>query len=287
MAAARAFHTGQKLCIEREGSFLSVRLGGIRGVTGGLEIYPGGLQADLMHGLQGCIHLSGHRGNPERSYPVTAVGSAFPGVFQTYTASVLAGWREEGDEERLGKVGRDLERVGLTWKAEARRLDDAQVQIRVGRLPHPKKGGARDLVDIADVGFGVSQTLPIIVALHKARPGQLVYLEQPEIHLHPRAQVAMAEVLIEAAERGVRVVAETHSRLLLQGLQTVVAERALKDLVRLHWFQRDKDGATRVTPATLDEYGRFGDWPEDFDDVSLDAQSKFLDTIGRRMSEEQ
>lgn len=275
---------GSELSVNSSGCFLSVEFKDTPS-SRQLLLYPGTQQVRLTHGIQGCIHLSGYRGSPERSYQLTGVGPTFPGVFETYTASVLSQWADDGEQEKLNCVGGDLERLGLTWKAEANRLNDAQVQIKVGRLPHLKKGGARDLVDIADVGFGVSQSLPIIVALHKARPGQLVYLEQPEIHLHPRAQVAMAELLIEAAERGVRVVTETHSRLLLQGLQTVVARRSLKDLVRLHWFQRDKEGATQVTPAALDEYGRFGDWPEDFDDVSLDAQSEFLDTVSRRMSE--
>ena len=80
------------------------------------------------------------------------------------------------------------------------------------------------MVSIADVGFGVSQVLPVLVALIVAEPGRLVYLEQPELHLHPRAQVALAQVLAAAAKRGVRVVAETHSSLLLLAVQTLVAE---------------------------------------------------------------
>ena len=89
------------------------------------------------------------------------------------------------------------------------------------------QGTPEDLVSIADVGFGISQTLPVIVALLAAEPGQLVYIEQPEIHLHPRAQMAMAKILADAANRGVRVVAETHSSLLLLGIQSLVAEGKL------------------------------------------------------------
>jgi predicted ATPase len=121
------------------------------------------------------------------------------------------------------------------------------------------------------------------VALHAAKPGRLVYVEQPETHLHPRAQFALAQVLASAAKRGVRVVVETHSSILLLGVQTLVAEGSLEaDKVKLHWFQREKDGRTVVRSADLDEAGAFGDWPEDFDDVSLQTQSRYLDAAGER-----
>ena len=109
-------------------------------------------------------------------------------------------------------------------------------------------------------------------------PGQLVYIEQPEIHLHPRAQVAMARLLVNAAKRGVRVVAETHSSLILLAVQTLVAEGVIApDLVGLNWFIRNqKTGNTRIETAELDAAGRFGDWPEDFDDVALKAESAYL-----------
>lgn len=226
------------------------------------------------------IHLPGLRGNPERVYPVSAVGETFQGTFENYTASVISNWQAGKKKEKIGNVAADFEKLGLTWKVAAKSLNDTQVELQVGRLPHGAKGGAQDLVNIADVGFGVSQTLPVIAALHAARPGQLVYLEQPEIHLHPRAQFAMAEVLADAAKRGVQVVAETHSSLLLLGIQALAAEGKLApDLVKLHWFSRGDDGATKVTSADLDEKGRFGNWPADFDNVELYAQNRYLDAV--------
>src|SRR5262249_34998917 len=162
-------------------------------------------------------------GNRERTYPVTEVGPSFPGTFEKYVASLISRWGSE-PANRIQELGNDLNLLGLTWKIEAKPLDDTQVELRVGRLPRPKRGSAHDLVSIADVGFGVSQTLPVVVALQAARPGQLVYIEQPEIHLHPRAQVAMGRLLVNAANRGVRVVAETHSSLLLLAVQALVAE---------------------------------------------------------------
>ncbi len=233
--------------------------------------------ANLTRVITSVLHLPGLRGNPERSYPVTAVGAAFPGTFENYTASVIQGWQEEARSEKLEHLIQDLVRLGVTWKLSARRIDDTQVELLVGRSREPIRGGAHDLVNIADVGFGVSQSLPVLVALHAARPGQLVYLEQPEIHLHPKAQSALAVVLADAAKRGVRVVVETHSDLLLLGIQTQVGQGDLPpELVKLHWFARRKDGSSTITSADLDHNGTFGDWPEDFADVRLKAESDFL-----------
>jgi hypothetical protein len=235
--------------------------------------------------IKGVIHLSGLRGTPARTYPMTAIGTAFPGTFENYVASLIASWKSDS-LGTIGELGDDLGLLGLTWKVEATRVNDTEVEVRVGRLPHPKQGGARDLVSIADVGFGVSQTLPVVVALRVAQPGQLVYIEQPEIHLHPRAQVAMARLLVNAANRGVRVVAETHSSLILLAVQTLVAEGIIApELVGLNWFHRDqKSGTTRIKTAELDEAGRFGDWPEDFDEVALEAENRYLSAAEERLA---
>jgi len=232
--------------------------------------------------LQGLIHLPGLRGNPQRNYPKTASGPLFPGTFENYVASTIAQWQSTNDDH-LSRLGSALEDMGLTWKVEAKPVEDTQVELRVARLVHGKRGGAYDLVSIADVGFGVSQSLPVVVALIAAKPGQVVYLEQPEIHLHPRAQRRLAHVLSDAANRGVTVVAETHSGLLLKEIQTIVATGKLStDKVKLHWVQRQEDGRTVVTPADLDENGAYGDWPEDFDDVELDAEKAYLDAVERK-----
>ncbi len=231
--------------------------------------------------LQEIIHVPGLRGNPERSYPVTAVSERFPGPFESYVASVIARWQSEEDTTKMAALQQATVQLGLTNLVAAQPINDTQVELRVGRT---RSSNSQDTVSIADVGFGVSQTLPVLVALLAAKPGQLVYIEQPEIHLHPRAQTAMAQVLADAAMRGVRVVAETHSSLLLLGIQTLVAEGKLPpDLVKLHSFERGDDGATTIRSADLDETGAFGDWPEDFDDVTLNAQSRYLDAAERRL----
>jgi hypothetical protein len=230
------------------------------------------------------IHLPALRGNPRRTYRTAAVEGRYPGTFEAYTAGVISAWQNKDHTEKLAQLNADLKELGLTWKVQARKLDDTQVELLVGRLPHTRRGGPRDLVNIADVGFGVSQTLPVLVALLAADEGQLVYLEQPEIHLHPRAQVAFARLVKRAVDRGARVIVETHSSLLIRSVQTLVAQGEIdKADVALHWFTRDpKTGDTQITSGELDESGAFGDWPEDFDEVYLDAEASYLDAAAKR-----
>ena len=262
--------------------------------------YPGGYvypvgAASLHSYIFNSIHLPGLRGNPERTYKPASTGPQYPGTFENYVASIIHEWQETG-AERLRMLADALYALGLTGQVSTKKIDDTRIELQVGRPPLPAspdpsrilasrdggEGGGTDMVNIADVGFGVSQVLPVLVALIVAESGRLVYLEQPELHLHPRAQVALAQELAAAAKRGVRVVAETHSSLLLLAVQTLVAEGSLPpELVKLHWFRRGENGATKIDTANLDEAGAYGDWPEDFDDVDLKAQSRYLNAVDR------
>lgn len=251
------------------------------------ESFPSLLTAPIgqvQNHITSIVHVPGLRGNPERTYKTSSVGPNFPGLFTDYVASILAEWKKTGDI-RLSMTGKHLERLGLTWKVDTKPVDDTRVEVRVGRMPKAKRGGARDLVNIADVGFGVSQTLPVIVALQASRPGELVYIEQPELHLHPRAQMALATILVDAANRGVRVVVETHSWPILLAIQSAVAEGELdSERTQLHWFSRDgQTGETIVSSAELDRAGSFGDWPVDFGDAALEAQSRYLDAAEKQL----
>lgn len=226
----------------------------------------------LLH----LIHLPGLRGRPERRYPIRGV-DRFAGPFPDYVAGLLLHWKQQKSPV-LKAVAEDLRELGITWTVGVQDVRETSASVVVGRLPKPKQGGAKDLVSIADVGLGASQVLPVVVALHAARPGQVVHIEQPELHLHPRAQRALAGVLLRAAERGATVIVETHSSLLVRAIQTTVAKEKLppKDFA-LHWFERGDDGATKVTTADLHADGTYGDWPIDFDDVERQAEIDFLD----------
>ncbi|MBD2206194.1 DUF3696 domain-containing protein [Calothrix sp. FACHB-1219] len=129
-----------------------------------------------------------------------------------------------------------------------------------------------------NVGFGITYTLPIIVAVLASEPDTLILVENPEAHLHPRGQAKMGELLALAASCGVQVVIETHSDHVLNGIRLAVHDGKLEpEDVQLHYFQRqEKQGQayTKVVSPHIDRDGRIDRWPDGFFDEwekSLDA----------------
>jgi hypothetical protein len=121
---------------------------------------------------------------------------------------------------------------------------------------------------ITDVGFGVSQVLPIIVLLHFVPEGSIVLLEQPEIHLHPLVQAEMADLFLETAhERNLQLIIESHSEHLLRRLQRRIAEAELPlaspEFIRLYFCELSSQGST-LRQVETDMFGSILNWPERF-----------------------
>ncbi len=95
--------------------------------------------------IRQVIHLPGFRGNSERTYPVTSVGSEFPGTFDNYVASVIDQWQKNDRNNKLIQVNRDLTRLGLTSKIVARRINDIQIELLINRFLRSDK---EDMVNI-------------------------------------------------------------------------------------------------------------------------------------------
>ena len=229
------------------------------------------------------IHVQGFR-TLERVLPVTGVGQNFSGDFVKYVASLIRSW-QESNSEKLEKLNSDLINLNLAKSIEANVINDTQIELKVSRSLD-----SDDMVNIVDVGSGVSQVLPVLVALVVAEPDQLVYLEEPEIHLHPLAQANLGETIVNAANRGVRVVLETHSDLLLRRIQSLVAEdKIAPDKAILHWFSRDEAGFTKIISTALNETGAYNnsDFPLDFTDVFLDEEGRYLDAASAKRWKEQ
>ncbi|MFV8781901.1 AAA family ATPase [Microbulbifer sp. SA54] len=119
--------------------------------------------------------------------------------------------------------------------------------------------------NIKDVGVGVSQVLPVIVAALFAQPGHIVLIEEPESHLHPLAQSELAELFSQVSrERKVQFIVETHSEHLFRRLQTLMAQNTISAASTAMYFVEREGKAARMRPLELDEFGRVKNWPDKF-----------------------
>lgn len=118
---------------------------------------------------------------------------------------------------------------------------------------------------LTDVGFGISQVLPVVTLLQYVPEGATVVLEQPEIHLHPLAQAGLADVIIQAVNhRKVQVILESHSEHLLLRLQRRIAEEKISsDDVNLYFCDAPSGNST-LTELDVDLFGNIKNWPEKF-----------------------
>jgi predicted ATPase len=118
-----------------------------------------------------------------------------------------------------------------------------------------------------NVGFGLTQILPILVAVLSANRNDLLLIENPEVHLHPAGQALMGSFLALAASTGPQIILETHSDHVLNGIRRAVRKQTLKpQQVALHFFRPPQPDLDQVVSPQLDLLGNIDVWPEGFFD---------------------
>ena len=141
---------------------------------------------------------------------------------------------------------------------------------------------------LTDVGFGISQVLPVVTLLQYVPEGATVILEQPEIHLHPLAQAGLADVIIQAAtRRNVQVILESHSEHLLLRLQRRIAEEKISSEDVKLYFCDAPQGESILTKLDVDLFGNIMNWPEKFmGDAFNDAAQAEIARLKRRKAKQ-
>ena len=132
--------------------------------------------------------------------------------------------------------------------------------------------------DLGSLGVGVSQLLPVIVLCLLAQPGELVMVEQPELHLHPAPQQILGDFLIELTKTGRQLIVETHSEYLVNRLRLRVVQDQtddIKDLVDIYYGSR-ASGVTKFSSLSINEFGSFDRWPDGFFDQSITESEEIL-----------
>jgi predicted ATPase len=155
-----------------------------------------------------------------------------------------------------------LQKLGLVHSFELKEVKEGSGLFQVLLKTTPSGPD----VTLPDVGFGVSQLLPVLVLCYYVPEGSTILLEQPEIHLHPSVQSGLADVFIDVAKnRNVQIILESHSEHLLSRLQRRMAEEELKhEDVALYFCTMDEQGRSQLDHLKIDEFGIIHNWPPKF-----------------------
>jgi predicted ATPase len=177
-------------------------------------------------------------------------------------------WRPRQKTRRLGElVAERLRSMRLISDFEVKPLGQHRKEYEVLVRTAPKLPE----VKLTDVGFGVSQVLPVIVEALYVPRRSIVIFEQPEIHLHPRVQADLADLFVDAIrarENGIprdcQFIVESHSEHFLRRLQRRIAEEELSPDDAALYVVHTEGATARVEPLDVDLFGNILNWPEGF-----------------------
>jgi predicted ATPase len=213
--------------------------------------------------FQNIYYLGPLRDYPRRSYTWAGYQPQDVGKKGEQAVPALLASRTQNNEENIEqRIAEWLRELGLIHDFQLKPIAEnrQEYELRVRRTPNSSE------VLITDVGFGVSQILPVLVLCYYAPKGSTLIFEQPEIHLHPSVQAGLADVFIDVIKnRNMQIILESHSEHLLRRLQRRIAEeQLLENEAALYFCQLNEQGTSELIPLELDAYGNINNWPVGF-----------------------
>jgi predicted ATPase len=255
------------------------------------------LALELEHCLRDVYYVGPLREHPKRVYMWSGEEPDHVGVKGDRAIAAILSARGRqfnfGKKQRLlgldELVANRLLSMGLIAEFEVKPIAKHRKEHEV--LVKTSAGSPQ--VKLTDVGFGVSQVLPVIVECFYVPPRSTVIFEQPEIHLHPRVQAELADVFVDAIHarqnneaRGCQFIVESHSEHFLRRLQRRIAEGVLApDDAALYFVDQNPKGAS-LQPLDVDAYGNIRNWPAGFFGDEMEDLVARSEAQARRMAAE-
>ena len=227
----------------------------------------------LMRRISNLSYISAERAGPSEVYPLQDPNpNAVVGPDGKNMGSVLFHGRgkiiadelltEEAPPTLLHQVEARLQAFFPGCTLNVQQVPNANA-VTIGVRTSPATAFLRPI----HCGFGITQVMPIVVAIVSAMKGKLLLIENPEVHLHPAGQALMGQFLASAANAGLQVLIETHSDHVLNGIRRAVKAKWIPaEGVAIHFFRERTQTDQQVVSPTLDSAGNIDDWPEGFFD---------------------
>ncbi|MBA0181609.1 DUF3696 domain-containing protein [Pectobacterium carotovorum] len=222
-----------------------------------------GYICDILHrDLIGMEYLGAMRSAPLRSYLYSGEKHSKVGISGENSANILAMDDIKGEKKTknlISKVSDWLNKSGIASDLKINHLSDRHYEIKI---QHPV---TKEYENYADVGYGNSQIIPVLTAGYNMNAGNILIIEEPEIHLHPKAQAELASFFLDMYKDNKTVIAETHSEHLIVRLQQYIASQLIPERDIIIYYSYFIDNKKTLIKIELDELGNFTQpWPEGF-----------------------
>ena len=265
----------------------------------------GGFLADFALAAESMLerisYLGPLRSHPQRIYQWSGDMPASVGQLGEYAVAAILAAQGEGRRlnRKAGHHTKGFAEFIAAWLKDLGVIEDFAVRpVAVGRKEYEvlvKSHAKAPEVKITDVGFGISQVLPALVQAFYCPPHSTVWMEQPEIHLHPQVQAELADVFISATQacedgkpRDVQLIVESHSEHFLNRLQRRMAEELVKPEDVAVYFCRRVGAITELEPLRLNMFGEIENWPEHFfGDEMADIAGRTIAAMKRKKQSSQ
>lgn len=238
--------------------------------------FLGLFESAYVEQMDSLLHLGPLRDDPRRQYSWSGSTPADVGKRGERTIEAILSATESGERRNLRYKSptKSFQEMIAWWLRHLGLIDSFRVE-EVGKdsglfRVHVRKGPGSAETLITDVGFGVSQILPVLTLLYFAERGSTILIEQPEIHLHPHVQAGLADLIIAAVNnRGLQVVVESHSEHFLNRLLRRVAEKdtefgPISQADIKLYFCEFSEAHSELEPLRVNLFGGVENWPKDF-----------------------
>ena len=243
---------------------------------------------DLLQAISKARYLGPVRAQPQSAYmqyldvnlDLNSDGSNVAQIIWRLQKQKVNGYEEGLTFQDL--VNKYLDVLGIKQKIKVSRREKIVYSIELSLA-----NDNTQFVPISDVGFGVSQVLPVILNGLVTNPSEIAIFEQPEIHLHPECKGKLADVFLDFVEHKRQVIVETHSSELIDNLRLkIIEDPSLKEKINIIFIEDSDDGSAQVRIVDLDDDGIPLDWPRGFCDTAASTARKMLIARSRKFKKQ-
>lgn len=211
---------------------------------------------------EGVNYISSYRQPAQRIYTEEPMPQGKIATSGEGFINELLKWKDDR-QDKFSEFVKGMKSIGLLSEIEPSRLGAGQFKISV------KVHDGDDMANLGDVGFGISQMMPVIIGDVELGKGSTLYVSQPEVHLHPSAQAKFGDYIVRQMNEGKRYVIESHSEYLMNRLRLSIVKGVIHEEDVKVYYMSQANGNTKIFDIKFKASGQIEGAPQDFFDTYM------------------